>query len=110
MRQELLIAWNLRKAGTHELKPHAFGRKNIFPIYKLKAKELAEILNDEAVIPCTKNDVDNAAKKTVFTAHRVPNTQEVRIKLGLLKRNLLPKLEINEFISGGAEFLLITEQ
>ena len=30
LRQELLIAWKLRKAGTHELKPHAFGRTNIF--------------------------------------------------------------------------------
>jgi len=109
LRQEVLIAWKLRKAGTHELKPHAFGKKNIFPTYKLKAKELAEILNDEAVIPCTKTDVDNAAKKPVFTPHRVPNTQDVRIKLGLLKRNLFPKLEINEFIAGGAEFMLIAE-
>jgi hypothetical protein len=107
LRQELLIAWKLRKAGTHKLKPHAFGRKNIFPTYKLKANELAEILNDEAGISCTKTDVDNAAKKTVFTPHRVPNTQEVRIKLGLLKHNLFPKLEIYVFIAGGAEFLLI---
>ncbi len=107
LRQELLIALKLRKAGTHELKPHAFGRKNIFPTYKLKAKDLADILNDEAGIPCTKTDVDNAAKKTVFTPHRVPNTQEVRIKLGVLKRNLFPKLKINDLIAGGAEFLLI---
>ena len=107
LRQELLAAWKLRKAGTHELKPHALGRTNIFPTYKLKAKELAEILNDEVGIPCNKTDVDNAAKKTVFTPHRVPNTQEVRIKLGLLKRNLFPKLEINEFITGKAEFSLI---
>lgn len=92
------------------LKPHAFGRTNIFPTYKLKARELAEILNDEAGIPCTKTDVDNAAKKTVFTPHRVPNTQEVRSKLGQLKRNLFPKLEINELIAGGAEFLLIEDQ
>jgi hypothetical protein len=109
LRQEVLIAWKLRKAGMHELKPHAFGKKNIFPTYKLKAKELAEILNDEAGIPCAKTDVDNAAKKSVFTPHRVPNTQDVRIKLGLLKRNLFPKLEINEFIAGGAEFMLIAE-
>ena len=65
LRQELLIAWKLRKAGTHELKPHAFGRTNIFPTYKLKAKEIAEILSDEIGVPCTKTDVDNAAKKTV---------------------------------------------
>jgi hypothetical protein len=33
----------------------------------------------------------------------------VRIKLGLLRRTSFPKLEINEFIAGGAEFLLITD-
>lgn len=109
LRQELLIAWKLRKAGTHELKPHAFDKMNIFATYKLRAKELAEILSDEAGIPCTKTDVDNAAKKTVFTPHRVPNTQEVRIKLSLLKRNLFPKLEIDEFITGGADFLLVAD-
>lgn len=109
LRQELLIAWKLRKAGTHELKLHAFDKTNIFSTYKLKAKELAEILSDEAGIPCTKTDVDNAAKKTAFTPHRVPNTQEVRIKLSLLKRNLFPKLEIDEFITGGAEFLLVAD-
>lgn len=43
----------------------------------------------------------NAANKIAFTPHRVPNTQQVRIKLGQLKRNLFPKLEINEFITGG---------
>lgn len=110
LRQELLSAWKLRKAGTHEVKPHAFGRKNIFPTYKLKAKELAEILNDEVGIPCTKTDVDNAAKKTVFTPHRVPNTQDVRMKLAFLKRNLFPHLEVAELITGKAEFNLIAKQ
>ena len=110
LRQELLIAWKLRKAGTHELKPHAFGRTNIFPTYKLKAKEMAEILNDEIGVPCTKTDVDNAAKKTVFAPQRVPNTQEVRMKLAQLKRDLFPRLEITDFISEGAEFLLIEDR
>ena len=109
LRQELLIAWKLRKAGTHDLKPHAFGRKNIFPTYRLKAKEISEILNDEIGVPCTKTDVDNAAKKPVFTPHRVPSTQDVRRKLIRIKRDLFPKLEIAEFISGDAEFLLIAE-
>lgn len=109
LRQELLIAWKLRKAGTHELKPHAFGRTNIFPTYKLKAKELAAILNDDLGIPCTKTDVDNSAKKTVFVPHRVPNTQDVRTKLIRLKRDLFPRLEITELVTGDAEFLLIAE-
>ena len=110
LRQELLIAWKLRKAGTHELKPHAFGRTNIFPTYKLKAKEMSEILNDEIGVPCTKTDVDNAARKTVFTPQRVPNTQEVRMKLARLKRDLFPRLEITELVTGDAEFLLIAEK
>ena len=109
LRQELLIAWKLRKAGTHQLKPHAFGRTNIFPTYKLKAKELAAILNDDIGIPCTKTDVDNAAKKTVFVPHRVPNTQDVRTKLIRIKRDLFPHLELTEFVTGDAEFLLIAE-
>ena len=99
----------MRKAGTNDLKPHAFGRKNIFPTYRLKAKEISEILNDEIGVPCTKTDVDNAAKKPVFTPHRVPSTQDVRRKLIRIKRDLFPKLEIAEFISGDAEFLLIAE-
>ena len=110
LRQELLIAWKLRKAGTHELKPHAFGRTNIFPTYKLKSKEMSEILNDEIGVPCTKTDVDNAARKTVFTPQRVPNTQEVRMKLARLKRDLFPRLEITELVTGDAEFLLIAEK
>ena len=105
-----MIAWKLRKAGTHELKPHAFGRTNIFPTYKLKAKEMSEILNDEIGVPCTKTDVDNAARKTVFTPQRVPNTQEVRMKLARLKRDLFPRLEITELVTGDAEFLLIAEK
>jgi hypothetical protein len=109
LRQELLIAWKLRKAGTHELKPHAFGRKNIFPTYKLKAREIADLLNDEVGIPCITTDVNNAAKKTVFTPNRVPNTQDVRIKLGFLKRHLFPKLEIKEFVTAPAEFVLVAE-
>lgn len=70
---------------------YTFARTIIFPTYKLKAKVLAEILNDESGIPCTKIDVDNAEEITAYAPHRLPNTQEIRIKLGLLKHNLSPK-------------------
>lgn len=110
LRQELLIARRLRKAGTHELKPHAFGRTNIFPTYKLKAREIAELLDQDLGIPCSKADVDNAAKKKVFTPHQVPNTQAVRSKLCLLKRHLFPRLVIDEFVTGKAEFSLIADR
>lgn len=56
-----------------------------------------------------KTDVDNAAKKSVFVPHRLPNTQDVRTKLMRLKRDLFPRLEITELVSGDAEFLLITK-
>jgi hypothetical protein len=106
LRQQLIIAWSLRKAGTHTLKPHAFKRTKIFPAYRLKAKELADLLNDDAGIPCSKTDVDNAKKKKVFTPNQVPNTEATRVKLGLIKRHLFPELEIDQFLSGRATFTL----
>ena len=38
LRQELLIAWKLRKAGTHELKPHAFGQNQHLPDLQAQGK------------------------------------------------------------------------
>lgn len=106
LRQQLIIAWALRKAGTHTLKPHAFKRTNIFPTYRLKAKELASLINDDLGLPCSKTDVDNAKKKKVFTPHQVPNTEATRIKLGMIKRHLFPELEVDQFLSGQAAFSL----
>jgi hypothetical protein len=40
----------------------------------------------------------------------VLKTHGVRLKLELLKRNLFPKLEVNDFIAGAADFLLVEEQ
>ena len=37
------------------------------------------------------------------------STHEVRIKSGRQNRNLFSKLEINEIIADGAEFLLIAD-
>ena len=71
---------------------------------------IVDILNDEIGVPCTKTDVDNAAKKTVFAPHRVPNTHDVRTKLLRIKRDLFPRLEITELVTGDAEFLLIAEK
>ena len=109
LRRDLVIAHWRRKAGTHELKPKAFGREKFFPTYKLTAKELAEILSEELGIPCTKFDVDNARKKKVFAPHQVPRTQESRLVFWKLKRELFPKLEIDQFLTGKAEFTLDTQ-
>jgi hypothetical protein len=104
LRQQLIVAHELRKAGTQNLKPHAFKRSNIFPSYKLKAKELAEILNDEIGIPCSQIDVENGRKKTIFLPNQVPNTEAVRLKLSMLKRHLFPELCPEEFLSRKSEF------
>jgi hypothetical protein len=108
LRQQLIVAYELRKAGTHKLKPQAFKRSNIFPTYKLKAREVADIFENELGIPCSKLDVDNGRKKTIFLPNQVPNTETVRLKLSMLKRHLFPELRPEEFLSQKSEFDLKT--
>ena len=108
LRQQLIVAHELRKAGTHKLKPQAFKRSNIFPTYKLKAREVADIFENELGIPCSKLDVDNGRKKTIFLPNQVPNTETVRLKLSMLKRHLFPELRPEEFLSRKSEFDLKT--
>lgn len=96
LRQQLIIAWLLRKAGTHKIK----GR------HKLKSQELADLLNDEFGIPCTKIDVDNAKKKKVFVPHQVPSTELTREALKQLRRRLFPELVMEEFLTKKSAFNL----
>ncbi|MGR3761724.1 DNA polymerase [Roseobacteraceae bacterium NS-SX3] len=109
VRRDLVIAHKLRKAGTHELKPHAFGNKKIFPAYKLKAQEFADILAGGLGIPCTKTDVDNTRKKTAFVPHQVPNCFQAEVVLRKVKRDLFPQLEIDQFLTPKAAFNLNVE-
>ncbi|WP_260031326.1 DNA polymerase [Leisingera caerulea] len=109
VRRDLIIAHKLRKAGTHELKPHAFGNKKIFPTYKLKAQEFADILAGGLGIPCTKTDVDNTRKKTAFVPHQVPNCFQAEVVLRKVKRDLFPQLEIDQFLTPKAAFNLNVE-
>ena len=106
LRQQIIIAWSLRKAGTHILKPHAFGRSNIFPTYRLKSREFAEILNDELGIPCSKTDVDNAKKKKAFLPNQIPNTELTRAKLHRIRQYLFPNLSLTDLLSQEAEFTI----
>lgn len=106
LRQQIVIAWSMRRAGTHMLKPHAFQRKNLFPTYRFKARELAEILNDELGIPCIEIDVSNGKKKKVFIPHQVPNTLLTRSKLRSVKLKLFPELVVEEFLTKRADFNL----
>ncbi len=96
LRQQLIIAWSLRKAGTHKIK----GR------HKLKSQELSDLLNDEFGIPCTKTDVDNAKKKKVFVPHQVPSTELTREALKQLRCGLFPELVMEEFLTKKSAFNL----
>lgn len=109
LRRDLVIAHKLRKAGTHELKPHAFGRTKFFPTYRLTAKEYAEILSECIGVPCSKTDVDNARKKKVFVPHQVPRTQQSLMLLRRVNQELFPLLEIDQFLTPKAEFNLAVE-
>jgi hypothetical protein len=110
LRQSLLVAWKLRQAGTHELKSAAFGLSTVEPSSKLKAKEMADILNLHAGIPCSKMDVDNATKTKEFSPNQVPNTAEVREKFAILKQELFPHLDIGAFLARRADFMLIASE
>jgi hypothetical protein len=109
IRRDLVIAHKLRKAGTHVLKPHAFGDKRIYPVYKLKAKEFAEILERMLKIPCSKVDVDNTRKKKAFIPNQVPNCIPAVAVLKSVKRNLFPELDIDQFLTSKAAFNIDVE-
>lgn len=110
LRRDLIIAHKLRKAGTHELKPHAMGNKKIFPTYKLRAQQLAEILNDGFGIPCAKSDVDNARKKKAFVPHQVPRTAQSVAVLRSIRLKLFPELDVEQFLTPKAAFDLAVEE
>ncbi|WP_246149779.1 DNA polymerase [Tritonibacter litoralis] len=104
IRRDLVIAQRLRKAGTHELKPSAVDQDVLPDGFKLKAETFANILNDRFGIPCAKTDVDNARKKKAFVTKQVPNCdQSVKI-LEAIKRDLFPKLDIEQFLTPKATF------
>ncbi|WJY20427.1 DNA polymerase [Fontisubflavum oceani] len=104
LRRDLIVAQKLRQAGTHQLKPQALGRTQIFPTKKLKAKELAEMLSDSFGVPCSKSDVDNARKIKVFKPYQVPRTEQTVRALKMIKKELFPYLVIDEFLTKSAEF------
>ncbi|WP_170765312.1 DNA polymerase [Ruegeria lacuscaerulensis] len=109
LRRDLCIAHKLRKAGTHKINVESFQRDNITPDYKLKVKELAQILNDGFGIPCTKTDVDNARKKKVFVPHQVPRTAQSVELLENIKQALFPELNVEQFLTSKAAFDLAVE-
>ncbi|WP_424832993.1 DNA polymerase [Ruegeria sp.] len=109
LRRDLSIAHKLRKAGTHKINVESFQRDNITPDYKLKVKELAQILNDGFGIPSTKTDVDNARKKKVFVPHQVPRTAQSVELLENIKQTLFPELDVEQFLTPKAAFDLTVE-
>jgi hypothetical protein len=131
LRQQISIAQYLRRAGTHKLKPHAYGIKSIFPTKKLTAVELANCLI-AAGVPCKKFDVDNARKKvrddekkaakeaesrlardsrkTGFIPKQIPRNEETLAVLHNLKKNLFPLLDIDLLLSEDVEDFYVGEK
>ena len=106
LRRDLVIAQNLRKAGTHQLRSKAFGREDIFPLMKLSAKDFAFILSEQFGIPCKKTDIDNARKYDVFKPRQVPWTHQTEQIINQIKREMFPYLEIDQFLTSEAAFKL----
>ena len=104
IRQQVTIAWYLRKAGTHTLRYQAMGNEKLFPTAKLKAKDFASYLSTLLQIEISVSDVYNARKAKVFTPHQIPNTLETRSCLQEIKANLFPQLVIEEFLTKTGEF------
>jgi hypothetical protein len=104
IRQQVTIAWYLRKAGTHTLRYQAMGNEKLFPTAKLKAKDFAVYLSTLLQMEISVSDVYNARKAKVFTPHQIPNTLEARSYLRELKANLFPQLVIEEFLTKVGEF------
>lgn len=99
LRREIITSWRYRKGGTHVLKPHSFGYTQIFPTYKMTSQLFSEILNDHVGIPCKKSDVDNGIKIKTFIPYQVPSTERTRTLLMVLRDNLFPELDIDQFLS-----------
>jgi hypothetical protein len=109
LRQQVAIAQGLHRAGTHLLKPHAMGDEKVFPTYKLRARQLAEFLNDLGV-PCTKFDIDNDRKKsrkTGWIPQQIPANDNTKDILRRLKIEVFPELEIDQLLTKEASFNLI---
>jgi len=103
LRQQIAIAQSLRVVGTHQLKPHAFGDKKIFPSYHLRAETLSRFLS-EVGMTCShsKLDIENGrkkGKKVGWVPHQVPRNETTELILRRLKAELFPILKIDEFLT-----------
>lgn len=110
LRKNIIISWKYRESGTDENLPCKLPPPFKKPIWKdktLTSRELTYLLNDVVGIPCKKSDVDNDKKNSnSFVKHSTPNTQLVRDKLFLLKRDVFPKLVIDDFLPSKSELNL----
>lgn len=101
----MAIAVKIRRAGTQDKKPHAFGIKTIFPTKKLTAADLAACLNGVG-ISCHPADIYNDYKKarnTGFIPKQVPRNARTEMMLRSLKQELFPQLKIDEFLTDAVE-------
>ena len=102
LRQQIVIARELRRAGTHVLKPRAFGNTKIFPgKAKLTSQELTDFLI-EVGVTCRKYDIDNdrrKARKVGFIPKQVPRNEATETILRTLKQEVFPELKIDDFLT-----------
>lgn len=98
LRQQIALAEQCRAAGTHLRKAIWIGAFIIMPDGKLTAESFARFLDEVIGLPCKATDIENARRKKIFTLGQVPNTEEVREKLTLLKEKLFPELRIEDFL------------
>ena len=104
IRQQIVIAHNLQKGGTHTLKYKAFGDDKIFPSAKLKSNSFSKYLSKMLDYEVSVGDVYNDRKKRIFKSHQIPHSEQSLYYLTVIKNNLFPKLNINEFLSKRGEF------
>jgi len=111
LRRDLIVAYRYRKSGTSQVVPRPpgftpYNKKSIFPDKKLTSKEFSYLLNNICGIPCSKADVDNGRKIKTFIKYTTPNTEVTRFKLLLVKQNIFPNLEIDDFLSEKSELTI----
>lgn len=107
VRQSVVRAHKLGKAGTHIHLSVDLGDDSISASDKIMAKSMTRFLEDIAGVPCKKSDVDNDRRKNVFTPGRVPSTPETRKALAIIKDRLFPHLQIEEFLSTDQAYQLV---
>jgi len=104
IRQQIVIAHNLKKCGTHTIYNQAMGNEKLLSSSKLKAEDFAKYLSRILETKVTRSDVYNDKKKKIFNPNQIPNSKETRKYLNQIKKLLFPKLNIEELLTKKGDF------